>query len=125
MSWIDTTLAEYGRSLGIETLGFSAEGVASLRFDRWGELFIEKLSSGVLVYLARDYPRLDFRQLAAAATSCHWDENPTYPVNVALNGENTLVYSVTLAETEFDLPAIERVVSYLGQRHELIGEGAR
>lgn len=42
MSWVDQTLADYGRSLGFESLEFNDSGVAQLSFEHLGQLYFER-----------------------------------------------------------------------------------
>ena len=123
MSWVDDALADYGRSLGLPSLEFNESGTASLQFDVLGELYIEQVEGSILLYVAREYQRLDTRVMADAMSACHWDGNPAFPANVALHADNNLVFSVTLPETEFDVPNMERAIDYLGSLHDSVREG--
>ena len=124
MSWVDETLADYGRSLGLPTLEFNDDGVASVRFERLGELYIERLEDGVLIYVTREYDQPDATLYANALAACHWELNPPMPVNSSLHGDRLLVFSATLADSEFDVPATERTIDYLGRMHDVVLEGA-
>jgi type III secretion system chaperone SycN len=124
MSWTETVVSEYGRSLGLSAWEFNAAGVAGLRFERLGRLFIERLEVGVLVYLTREYRHPDAELFQAALALCHWDQNPEYPVNASLEGEGNLVFSVSLSDSELDLPALERAIDSLDQLHNAVLEGS-
>ena len=123
MSWVDEALADYGRSLGLPSLEFNESGTASLRFDILGELYIEQIEGSVLLYVVREHQRPDTHLMAAALSVCHWGQNPPFPSNVALHGDNNLVFSIILPETEFDVPTMERAIDYLGKLHDSVQEG--
>ena len=122
MSWIDDTLADYGRSLGFDNLEFNDSRSATLRFERLGDLFIEEIEGGILLYIARAYDRLETNQLVNALSATHWELNPDFPVNSALHEENTLVFSVSVPESEFNLPTLERAIDFLGRQHDSVME---
>ena len=123
MSWRETVLAEYGRSLGFNTLAFNANGVANLRFERRGELFLERTDTGLLAYVVRPLSHPDaalFRQVLAA---CHWDHNPDYPLNAALEGGQNLVFSIALPEADLDVPTLTLALESLDRLHHFVEEG--
>ena len=57
MSWVNDTLSEFGRRMGLELLGFGEHGVAQLVFQSGAVLAVEPVRRGeideVLVYLGR------------------------------------------------------------------------
>lgn len=124
MSWIDDVIADYGRSLGLPTLELNGTGVASLRFGSLGELFIEQLDEGVVMYLSQAHERPEPQTFVNAMTACHWDRNPPFSTNASLNGDQNLVFSVTLRESDVDVPTLERTVDYLGKLHNEAREGS-
>ena len=91
MSWIDDTLADFGRRLGLGSLDCGAHGVAQLALAGGGLIAIEPVRRGdveeVLVYVGRraghDAPRLLRRALAQA----HHRQAGAQPVQVATRGQ--------------------------------------
>lgn len=123
MGFVDQTLDDYGRGVGLDDLRFNEQGVASLHFEEMGTLLVERLEDAVLVYLIREIERPNSEVYARALELCHWDHNPPYLVNVALRHEGYLAFSVRLDQTEFSLPTIERVVALLDSFHTQAIEG--
>jgi len=124
MSWIDELVADYGRNLGLSDVRLDETGTACVQFDQLGELFFERLDSGLLIYLVRAYELPLGGVLVAALQAVHWNQNPPFAVTAARHGDNHLLFSAHLAEEGLDLPTIERAISYLGALHEDIREGA-
>lgn len=123
MALTDDILSEYGRGLGLPSLGFNDAGICSLRFDRLGDLFIERLQDSLLVYLVRYHGRFETEALVAALAVGHWSNNPPFPVNAAVSGESALMFSLTLSASELNLPTVERAVSFLGRLHDSMQKG--
>ena len=72
--------------------------------------------------MARTHSRLETNHLIAALSVTHWDLNPEFPVNSALHEDNTLVFSVSVPESEFNLPTLEKAIDYLGRQHDSVME---
>ncbi len=124
MSWVNEALADYGRSIGIDSLTFNEAGVASLKFELLGDLYIEQADAGVLVYLMREIERPSAEIYAAALEVCHWQHNHAYQVNPSLRGERYLILAVNLTEEDFSVPTLEQLLQLLGQLHDQALEGA-
>jgi type III secretion system chaperone SycN len=119
MNWIDESLADFGRSMGLESLAFSDQGVVSLVFEAWGELYLERLHNGLLVYLCRGLDRPDAGLYARALELCHWRHNYPFPVNPAVHEDKVLVFSVQLSEQDgVTGPALDEVVRLLTRLHD-------
>lgn len=123
MSWVDQTLADFGRGLGIEQFEFNSNGVATIAGDDLGTLFLERADDAVLVYLVQEYPRLDAEHLSRALDACHWRRNVPWPVNAGLRHDRHLAFSVRLGESQFDLPTLERVITLVRELHREVKEG--
>ena len=52
-SVVNTTVNEFGQSLGLPELAFNSNGALSLSIEGLGMLFMERGEGDVLVYLAR------------------------------------------------------------------------
>lgn len=124
MSWVEQTVAEFGRGLGMDRLQFNEQGVVTLASDRLGALFIERTDGAVLVYLARSLDRPSGEAYARALDACHWRHNHPFLVSAGLRQETGLVFAVRLAENQFDLPTLERTIALLDELHREVREGA-
>ena len=118
MIWVERTIEEFGRSIGIPGLRFNSKGLVHLTLEAMGSLFVEKADGAVLVYLAREAPFLSVPALTKALARCHYEENHAYPVHAALRGENQLVFLVRMEQNDFTLPALETVITLLGRLHD-------
>lgn len=78
----------------------------------------------MLVYLVREVPFAGEPQFSAALEMCHWEQNLPYAVNAGLSGDQHLVFSTNLSETEFDIPTIEQVLGQLANLHDRALEGS-
>ena len=118
MTWIDDALAEFGRSLGLETLEFNEQGVLSLAYEVSGDLYLERMENCLLIYLCRELQRPDGALFASALDVCHWRHNHAFPVNPALYENNQLVFSVRLREEDVTVPTLEEVIQLLNRLHD-------
>ena len=98
--------------------------VVNLKFEVLGDLYLERLEDGVLVYVIRELDRPGKEVYAAALELCHWQHNHPFKVNAALRGERHLAFAVNLSESEFSVPVMEQLLQFLGQLHEQALEGA-
>lgn len=124
MSWVDQTLADFGRGMGIPQLAFSEKGHASLAFESLGTLFLERAEEATVVYLARPLDRGDGRTYARALRLCHWERQNPWPVNPALGQDRQLAFAVRISDTDFTLPVLEQVVALLDRMHQETREGS-
>ncbi|MFO1349149.1 MAG: type III secretion chaperone SycN [Gammaproteobacteria bacterium] len=120
MNWIDDTLHDFGRALGIAGLRLNDSAVASLVFERRGALFIERATDVVLVYLARQTPSHDSARLERALGITHYREGHPLPIHAGLLGDDTLVFLARLEERAFSLPVLERTVELLSELHDRV-----
>lgn len=123
MSWVEQTVAEFGRGLGIDGLRFNEQGVVTLATERMGTLFIERAEQAVLVYLVQPLDRASGEAYARALDACHWRHNHPFVVSAGLRQETGLLFAVRLTESEFDLPTLERAISLLDELHREVREG--
>lgn len=124
MSYIEQTVAEWGRGLGMDRLQFNSDGVLSLASDALGALFIERRDDdAVLIYLVRPLDRASGEAYARALDSCHWRHNLPYIATPALRHDQNLLFAVHLSDSQCDLPTLERVISLLDELHREVREG--
>ena len=84
-----------------------------LRFERSGELHIERCPGGILIYLAREVPEYRTGVAAAALRAVHPDRGLPFLVKAAFRGEETLVFLVRIPEDRVDLPTLDAVMQLL------------
>ena len=122
MNWVNETLSEFGRQIGLSEFTTGGHGVAQLRLDSGGLLAVEPVRRGqideVLVYLGRplgyDANSLRIRALEKVRTA----RTGPYPVQVATRGDGShvlLLMLVRLPERSFTLQALSHVVDYLNR----------
>ena len=120
MSWIDDTLRELGRSMGLDSLAFDANGVVQLAFERTGTLGLERLEREILIYLRRPLSHPDAATLRRALSLCHYDENAPFCVQPALQADGQLLFALRIGHPEFQLPLIERALAFLDLLHNQV-----
>jgi len=113
-------LAEFGRSLGIEGLGWPPSGVLTVRFETRGTLFLEDRGDFIFVYLVREIdPAAEIGPiLQKALLACHYREGLPFTVQAGLRGDSSLVFLVRLDSREVTLPALDRVLGLLTDLQE-------
>lgn len=84
-----------------------------LRFERSGNLHIERRNNDIIVYLARSAPAYRTGIAAAALRAIHPDRGLPFPVRVAFHGADTLVLLCRLPEVEVDLPTLDSIMQLL------------
>ena len=128
MSWVHETLADFGRQLGLPSLGFGTHGVAQLQMQSGALLAVEPVRRGevdeVLVYLGKPVPFADSGLFRKALAKAHHGEVGALPVQVALRGESPdtlMLMLVRLPERDFTLQSLGHAVDYLGRWYESLG----
>ncbi len=84
-----------------------------LRFERSGELHIERSNDGILIYLAREVPGYRHGVAAAALRAVHPDRGLPFVVKAAFRGEDTLVFLARIPEERVDLPTLDAIMQLL------------
>lgn len=122
MSWLDDTLAEFGRHLGIAALGFGAHGVAQLSLPGGGWLAIEPVRRGhhdeVLIYLGHPVGFDAQRLLPRALEQVHHASAGPFPVQVGSRGQGAqtrLVVLTRVPEREFTLQLLDQAFEALNR----------
>lgn len=120
MAWIQDTLLEFGRQIGIGHLEFSRHGLVQLRFPSGGFLAVEPSQPGapeeVLVYMGRPVGHQASSLLRTALARAHAVDGGAPFVQVGVRGdgpEATLIVLVRLAERAFTPQALSATVQYL------------
>ncbi len=122
MGWIQDTLAEFGRQLGIEGLEFGPNGVAQLRLEKGGFIAVEPVRRGpddeVLVYFGRPVGHQVVQATMVALSRSHWRNGGPLPIQVGLRGmgpDTQLLALVRLPERTFTTQSLGHAVDYLGR----------
>lgn len=132
MAWIQDTLTDFGRQLGIDSLDFGPHGVAQLQLASGGFIAVEPVRRGqedeVLVYLARPVGHQAVQAVGVALARTHWRNGGPLPVQVGLRGSGAdthLLALVRLPERTFTAQALGHAVDYLGRWLDDVQAGKR
>jgi type III secretion system chaperone SycN len=120
MNWVNETVAEWGRQLGLQDWGLGHHGVAQLELASGGLLAVELVGMGeeaeVLVYLGHpmgfDGPRL----IRQALRRVHHSNAGALSVQVAcqeVDGQPRLLTLTRMPARGFTLQTLEHAVDYL------------
>lgn len=119
MPLLDSTLSEYGKSLGFSELSFSQEGVIQLEIDGVGALFFERNNEReeLLIYLAQEYHNPSVEQMRRVLEVSHPREDYPQPIQPGLFQEKTFLFCTRLQANEVTLPSINDSVELLKKVH--------
>ncbi|WP_142848248.1 type III secretion chaperone SycN [Telmatospirillum sp. J64-1] len=119
MSWVAQTIAEFGRSIGIDNLQPDAAGLVQMAFDSGDRLCFEEVEDELLVYLIREVdshdPALKLRALALCGEIRQWE----WPVQAGLRGADRLVFLVRLPQRAVSLNVLEQSLDLLTRLHAM------
>ena len=118
MNWVEDTLRQLGRTIGIDDLAFNAQGVCCLSLQKSGDLYIEKREGEVFVYLARRIPYLDERVMERALSLCHFRNTRSLPVVAGLKGDDELIFLTRRRAEELTLPVLEEAIRLVKKLHD-------
>lgn len=118
MSWIDETIKDFGRGMGMEGLALNEQGMLCLSFETRGNLYLEKTENGLLLYLARDIPDHHPEILEKAFRLCHFREELPLDVHPGFGNPSSLVFLVRIDEPDFSLPRLEEGFNLLMEMHD-------
>lgn len=120
MTWVDDTLAEFGRMTGLPGLTLDASGVVQLSLGSGAILGIHPVQtddrSEIVVFMGRPAGLEKDRLLRQALLLAHFRNAPALPVQVALRGEGPdalLLAAVRLSERQFTLPSLTHAIDFL------------
>ena len=122
-SVVNTTVTEFGQSLGLPELAFNDSGALSLSVEGLGMLFMERGEGTVLIYLARAIPRFIDTVLERALELCHYSQGHFTDVQPGLKGEDVLIFSVRIRDHAFSLHTINETIRLLGWLHDEVTKG--
>ena len=121
MSWVNGTLADFVRPMGLPAPDFESDQVVKLSFERRGTLFLERLDDAVRIYLARRHGRLNLKQLTRALEFCGPDERPAFEIHVGLDGGDDLVFLTCLPAVDFIPTTLSKALAELERLHDRVG----
>jgi type III secretion system chaperone SycN len=122
MSLATDIVNEFVRSIGVRDLDWAGDAPLSLSFEHRGTLVFEQSADHLLMYLQRGFdPFGDDAILHKALQRCHYQENHPFQVSVGLRGEDALIFSLRLRESEISLPALESGLELLTELHNGLG----
>jgi type III secretion system chaperone SycN len=113
MSWIESTLKEFGNDININNLEFNQDGVICLEFGDETSFYIEKGDDFFILYLAVKIPINKSISLSKALSMTHYKYNRKWQINAGLRDDDTIVFIVRIAPDEFTLPNIESILEML------------
>lgn len=119
MTPVEETLAEFGRSLGLEALAWQSSGSLVLHIDSIGQLtfdLVGALQDSVCMSLARAVERpadIDLRRLLVRSRA---DTTRDFPVRAGWAGQH-VVAAVLVPAADFTVPVIHEVIQHLEERH--------
>jgi type III secretion system chaperone SycN len=120
MSIADTTIRDFGSTMGLPELAFNEHGVVRLRFESAGALSIERTPAGALVRLARPLDQHRDGLIERALELCHFDHVDRLRPEVGLSTDGALVFSVRIEETALDLSTLEEAFELLRRLHDRV-----
>jgi type III secretion system chaperone SycN len=125
MSFLASTVAEFGRSLGMDDLRLQPHGGVVLAIDRIGTLAFEAAGpaqDAVIISLARPLARpaaVNWPRLLAAT---HYRAGQ--PLRLQLGTvRDQLVFAVVLPQEEFTLPKVHEAIQALDRQHQATEAG--
>ncbi len=120
MSTIEQTITQFGENLGITGLTLPEQGTLTLQIEKIGNIYFEQGKEEILLYMTKELPQFSEKILQQALALCHIDQGHQYPVQIAMQGNNTLFLLVRIAQHECILPTIEQAIALLRELHDKI-----
>ena len=118
---IDETLAEFGRSIGMEGLALRDNGALLLDMQQLGTLAVELIGDrheDVSLSLIRRIEPPDESACGRLLELCHYRAPAPFPVRVGLTGSGQLVFAVRMDGYLFTLPNIHQALDWLTSLHD-------
>ena len=123
MSWLDETLADFGRRLGMGELRFGTGGFVQFALSEGGLLGIAQSPGEVRVWLARPLARSDRGAFERALVQCDFRRRPALALQAGLRGDDELVLLARIPERDFTTPMLERALELLTTMHQRVRSG--
>lgn len=116
MNLIADTLAEFGRSLGMEGLALREDGSLSLDMEKLGVLAIDLIGERreeVSLSLMRRIETPDAAACTQLLELCHYRNPSPFPVRAGLARSGELFFAVRMDAWQFTLPNIHQAFDWL------------
>jgi type III secretion system chaperone SycN len=127
MAWIEQSISEFGRSIGIASLALDAGGGLRLGTESGGAIEVhhqrEFQPPVVLVMMSEPVGFNRAKRLRMAMRLADFRRRLTVPVLVALDADQ-LVLATRMDERAFSHPALESVLDQLERLHQQIADAA-
>ena len=125
MSWIEQSIKQFGRSVGISSLAFDGDGALRLGTGSGGTIELHhqhELSPPALLIIVSELVGFNrAARLRAALRLADFRQQAVSPLHVALDGDQ-LVLATRMDERAFSHPALEAVLDQLDRLHLHIAE---
>jgi type III secretion system chaperone SycN len=125
MTVLDDTIAEFGRSMGIEDLRLNDNGTVVLSIHSLGLLGLDRAGThgeSVLISLTRPLPSVRSGKWAELLAATHPQAHPPAGLQIGVIREQ-LVLAMLIEQAEFTLPRIHEVIGYLDRQHASLEAG--
>lgn len=117
-------VTDFGHSIGLDQLNFSATGTVVLDIQSIGELAFEPAGpngDSVLLSLTRPLPATRDQRWTGLLSLTHYRSRLPIPIQVGI-ARDRLVLAVVITVEDFTLPKIHEVIQVLDRQHRSIEE---
>ncbi len=121
MTLIEETVAEFGRSIGMEDLQLREDGALVLDMQQLGTLALELIGErreDVSLSLSRRIQPPDDTACARILELCHYRGPARWPVRAGLTGAGDLLFAVKLDTFDFTLTNLHQALDWLDSLHQ-------
>ena len=124
-NWMQETIAEFGRSAGIDNFAFNDRGTAALGFSSGAMLVFEYAYSSLSVMMTVPV-ELDSATAAKALSFSAPERRGEFRIKAGfLEKSGRVFFAVRLPHDEVSLPTVNSAFSYLRRIADQFGEGTR
>jgi len=127
MGWVESTLQEFGRQIGVSDLGFGSQGVAHLQRADGGFLAIESARRGpydeVLVYLGHPLGFNAGELVRGALDRVHFSHAGAWDLQIGTQGQGSdtvLIVLTRIPERAFTLQSLNAAIEHISRWLEAI-----
>lgn len=121
MTLIDETIAEFGRSIGMEDLALREDGSLVLDMQQLGSLAIELIGErreDLSLSLSRRIQPPDENACVRILELCHYRSPAAWPVRAGFNGAGDLLFAVKMGTFDFTLTNLHQALDWLDGLHQ-------
>jgi len=123
VSWLDETLADFGRRIGVGPLSFGDKGFVQMSLSQGGMLGASHAGDEVRLWLSRPLSHHQRSALERALAECDFRRGGAFALQAGLRGEDELVLLARIPERDFTTPALEQALDTLTRLHERARNG--